>query len=171
MASMADVYRALNALRDEGIVENYAIGGGMAALFYAETTRTYDIDVFVLLKSSGLLVSLSSIYRWAEARGFPADAEHLLIYGVPVQFLSAKAGLETEAIEKARTLDYDGVPVRVMPPEHLAIISVLAGGAKRRSRFSVLIEAGAIDKSVLTETLQRFDLVQEWQHKGGDLDE
>ena len=58
-----------------------------------------------------------------------------------------------------------------MPPEHLAIISVLAGGAKRRSRFSVLIEAGAIDKSVLTETLQCFDLVQEWQHKGGDLDE
>ena len=35
MAAIADVYRALNAIQNEGIVEKYAVGGGMAALFYA----------------------------------------------------------------------------------------------------------------------------------------
>ena len=32
-----------------GVVTDYAIGGATAVLFYAEPTRTYDVDVFVTL--------------------------------------------------------------------------------------------------------------------------
>jgi hypothetical protein len=35
MPSLADVFRVLNELKREGVVEDYAIGGAMAALFYA----------------------------------------------------------------------------------------------------------------------------------------
>ena len=49
MASLPDVFRVLNDMKSDGIIEDYAIGGGMAVLFYAEPTRTYDLDVFVLL--------------------------------------------------------------------------------------------------------------------------
>ena len=31
----------------------YAIGGATAVLFYAEPTRTYDLDVFVTLQATG----------------------------------------------------------------------------------------------------------------------
>ena len=51
------------------MVTDYAIGGATAVLFYAEPTRTYDVDVFALLPSAGqsVLVSLAPVYRWAES--------------------------------------------------------------------------------------------------------
>jgi hypothetical protein len=74
-----------------------------------------DLDVLVFLPEQGLpLVSLSGIYEWAAARGYPADAEHVVIADVPVQFLPAHGELADEAIETAATLEYEGVPVRVM---------------------------------------------------------
>jgi len=39
-------------MRDGGIVLDYAIGGATAVLFYAEPTRTYDLDVFAILPTS-----------------------------------------------------------------------------------------------------------------------
>lgn len=39
----------LAGAREEGVVLDYAVGGAMAVLFYAEPTRTYDVDVFALL--------------------------------------------------------------------------------------------------------------------------
>jgi hypothetical protein len=91
VASVADVFRVLAQMRDEGVVTDYAIGGATAVLFYAEPTRTYDVDVFALLPSVGqsLLVSLAPVYRWAESQGFTVDAEHVLVHSVPVQILPA----------------------------------------------------------------------------------
>jgi len=163
MASMADVYRALNALRDEGIVENYAIGDGMAALFYAQTTATFDIDIFVLLPPSGLLIDLGPIYHWARARGYNIENEYLRVHGVPVQVLVAGAELEKEAVRHARILDYDGVPVPVAPPEHLVLMYLNAGGAKRRGRAFDLLECGAADAVRISALSQRFGLQALWQ--------
>ena len=52
MSSLADVFRVLNRMRDERIVAQYAVGGATAVLFYAEPTRTYDLDVFVTLEEA-----------------------------------------------------------------------------------------------------------------------
>ena len=49
----------------------------------ADAQRT-SVDVFALLPSVGQsLVSLASIYRWAESQGFTVDAEHVIVHGVP----------------------------------------------------------------------------------------
>jgi hypothetical protein len=88
MPTLADVFRDLNALKAEDIVQEYAIGGATAVLFYAEPTRTYDVDVFVLLQPTGSgIVSLDPIYQWARQRNYPAQSEHIMMHGVPVQFL------------------------------------------------------------------------------------
>jgi hypothetical protein len=43
----------------------------MAVLFYAEPTRTYDLDVFVILpRSDQTIVTLTPVYAWLQARGF-----------------------------------------------------------------------------------------------------
>lgn len=155
MSSLGDVFRVLNRMRDEGVVDEYALGGATAILFYAEPTRTYDLDVFVTLPASPghTLVSLSRVYEWARVRGFEQRAEHLMVEGVPVQFLPAYNPLVEAALFTARVHDYEGVPVRVVDPEHLVALALQAGGARRRERAWQLLEAGVVDRNRLRQVL------------------
>ncbi len=161
MPTLADVFKELNALKEERVIGDYALGGATAVLFYAEPTRTYDVDVFVLLASVGAsdLVSLSPIYEWARRRGFSEESEHLFIHGVPVQFLPAHNTLAKDAVATARTLDYEGVSVRVIGPEHLAALAFQAGGGRRRERAWQLIESGSVDKEKLDALLKRHGII------------
>lgn len=155
-------------MRDEGVVREYAIGGATAVLFYAEPTRTYDVDVFALLPSmdqAGLL-ALEPVYRWAESRGFTIDAEHLIVHGVPVQILPAYNALVTDAIQTARVHDYQGVSVRVVDPEHLIALALQAGGARRRERAWLLLQAGAADRIRLRALLTAHGIDAEIPDEG-----
>ena len=109
----------------------------------------------------GSLVSLDPFYEWAWTRGFPVDAEHILVHGVPVQFLPAHNALAEAAVAPARTLDYDGVPVRVIDPEHLVALAFQAGGHKRGERAWQLIEAGAVNRQRLRELLSAYGIMLE----------
>lgn len=141
-------------MREARVVLDYAIGGATAVLFYAEPTRTYDLDVFALLPSGeGSLASLGPIYEWARTQGFAVDAEHLLIHGVPVQILPAYNALVAQAIRDAREHDYEGTPVRVVDPEHLVALALQAGGARRRERAWQLLQAGVVDRARLQAIL------------------
>lgn len=156
VASLADVFRVLNDMMADGIIEDYAIGGAMAVLFYAEPTRTYDLDVFVLLPSSDEpLIMLTPMYSWLQLHGFEAEGEHVVVHGVPVQLIPAYNDLVQEAISEARQLDYDSVPVRVASPEHLIALAFQAGGRKRRERAFQLLETTAVDHDTLDELLDR----------------
>ncbi|MGH9410850.1 MAG: hypothetical protein ACRD1V_15510 [Vicinamibacterales bacterium] len=86
MPTLGDVFKELNALKNERIVSDYALGEATAVLFYAEPTRTFDVDVFVRLASAGRsgLVS-GTIYDWARQRGFPEKSAHVLIHQVRAQ--------------------------------------------------------------------------------------
>ena len=155
MSSLADVFQVLNRMRDDGVVADYAIGGATAVLFYAEPTRTYDVDVFVTLhgEHGGELVSLSSVYEWARGRGIRTEAEHLMIEGVPVQLFPAYNELVKASLSTARVHDYAGVAVRVVGPEHLVALALQAGGARRRERAWQLLQSGAVDREQLCELL------------------
>lgn len=169
MPSLADVFRTLHEMQSEGVIGEYAIGGAMAALFYAEVTRTYDIDVFAAIPvQRGSIVALTDLYGWARKRGFEAHAEHLLIHGVPVQFLAANEGLEKEAVAQARDHHYQGVAVRVMRPEHLVALYTRAGGSGRRERAALLISAGVVPEEELHALLKRYNLFDKWQEMRGD---
>ena len=93
------------------------------------------------------------LYTWARAEGFRTEAEHIIVHGVPVQFIPAHNALAEEGVTGARTLDYDGVPVRVVDPEHLAALAFQAGGAKRRERAWQLLETGGVDRDQLKALL------------------
>jgi hypothetical protein len=157
MPTLGDVFKELNALKEERIIGDYALGGATAMLFYAEPTRTYDVDVFILPASAegSALVSLGPIYEWGRQRGFPEQSEHIMIHQVPVQFLRAHNALAEDAVATARTLDYEGVPVRVIGPEHLAALAFQAGGRRRRERAWQLLESGSVDKATLDELLDK----------------
>ena len=123
--SLSDLFRLLNELRREGALQEYAVVGAIAALFYAEATPTFGLDVAVLLPpldSAGLL-SLDGLYRALAERGFHPEGPHVLIHGVPVQFLPGDRGLWREVVDRANGLDYEGVPVRVASAEHLVAMA------------------------------------------------
>lgn len=162
MPTIADVYRALNALVKEKVVEKYAVCDGTAALFYdTETLRTYDIDVFVTIPQTGFLIDLSQIYNWARGRGYGIDAEHLMIHNVPVQILVAGAGLELEALETANLLDYDGVPVPVVQPEYLILLYAKVGGRNRIRRALDLLDL-ELDQTLIFELVAKHNLEVAW---------
>jgi hypothetical protein len=156
MASLAACFQELNALKAAGVLEEYAIGGAMAMVFWAEPTVTFDLDVFVFLPGDEqILVSLEPLYRALRARGFEPSAEHVLIHGIPVQFIVSPDELSDEAIERAATRELDGVPFRVMLPEHLGALWLAAGGAKRRERVEILVQSGAVTREAIEEVLRR----------------
>jgi len=57
-----------------------------------------------------------------------------MIEGVPVQFFPAYNSLVEESVVTARVCDYEGVPVRVVDPEHLIALALQTGGPRRRER-------------------------------------
>jgi hypothetical protein len=163
MASLAEVFRILNALKSEGLFHEYAVGGGMAVLFYAEPVRTYDIDVFIFLPAqSGLLLDMTPLYQTLRKKGFSSDAEHILIEGVPVQFLPAYNPLVEEAVREALTHDYEQVPVRVIGPEHLIAIALQTGGRQRQLRAAMVLEQGEVDRTRLRAILKMYGLSSDW---------
>ncbi len=161
MTSFADTLRVLNDMRAAGVVEDYAVAGAMALAFWSEPIPTYDLDVLVFLPGdTGPIVTLAPIYDWARERGYVSKAEHVMIEGVPVQFLPAHNQLADEAIERAETLHYEKVPVRVVRPEYLVALYLEPGArtAKRRERAAALMESEALDPEVLEDLLRRFGL-------------
>ena len=65
---MEKVIEVLNRMQADGVFEKFAIGGGIAAIYYLEPYQTDDIDVFflpVFFGESGL-VTLEPIYSYLE---------------------------------------------------------------------------------------------------------
>lgn len=160
MDSFAEAVAAINDLKRDGVVSDYAVGGAMAVIFWSEPTPTFDLDVFVLLEQSGVLVSLDPIYSWARQRGYPEHAEHILIAGLPVQVIPAHNELAVEAVATAADLDYEGRPVRVIRPEYLIAMYLeeTARTRKRLERVAGLLEAQDLDRTLLNDLLQRYKL-------------
>jgi hypothetical protein len=159
--AFADALRTLNTMKSEGVIEEYAIAGAMAIVFWTEPVATYDLDVLVFLPpSSGPLVSLDPIYGWTLAHGYPAHKEHVIVEGVPTQFLPSPGDLGDEAIETAATLEYEGVPIRVALPEYLIALYLQpeARTPKRRERAAMLREWPGLNRSRLDAILKRHGL-------------
>lgn len=155
--------QAINDLERAGLIRRPALGGAMALLFHDEPVVTYDLVIFCLLGTTGLLVSLEPIYTALLARGFHAEAEAVVIGGVPVQFIPAYNALVIEALEQAVERTFDGVPVRVLTLEHLMAIMVQTNRPKDRERLAMLAGNPAIDESRLRAILSRHGLLAAWK--------
>jgi hypothetical protein len=159
--AFAETLRTLNAMKAEGVIDEYAIAGAMAIVFWAEPVPTFDLDVLVLpAVPEGGLVGLGSIYRWADARGYPTQDEHIVIEGLPTQFIPAPDVLAREAISSASEVAYDAEKVRVVRPEYLIALYLQpqARTAKRRERAAMLLELPSLNRGLLDDILKRHGL-------------
>jgi hypothetical protein len=161
---MERTIKVLNALKREGFILDYALGGAVAALFYMEPIETHDLDVFISLpETEGPLLSLDGVYRYLTERGYVADEEHVVIEGVPVQFLVASSPLGEEAMSYAGTMDYGAEKVRVMKPEHLVAIMVELNRPKDRIRLSLFLEQAPVTLDRVESILAQHGLEKKWR--------
>jgi hypothetical protein len=161
MKAFADTLAAVNSMKVDGVIEDYAVAGAMAMLFWTEPVPTLDLDILVFMPGAvGPLVDLDPIYKWAASRGYPSMAEHIVIEDVPTQFVPSPNDLADEAISSAATVDYQGVAVRVVRPEYLVALYLdpAARTLKRRERAAALMELPTLNRDLVDDILKRYGL-------------
>jgi hypothetical protein len=115
-----------------------------------------------LFESPPLDRTLTPIYDFLRARGHKPEGDAVSVCGWPVQFLPAESPLLKEAVEQAVTVDFEGVPTRVMTAEHLAAIALQTGRAKDFTRLLAFVESGTLAADKLKEIFVRHQLADAW---------
>lgn len=160
---MEKTLQVLNRMEAEGAVGRYAIGGAVAATFYAEPVSTFDLDIFFTVEAAaGEFVSLTPLDDFPSALGYVPAGEAVEIEGWPVQFIPAFNPLLEEALAQAREIRFKGTPTRVMRAEHLVAVMLQAGRAKDYARIIQFLEEEAVELPVLAEALARHGLTERW---------
>ena len=154
---LADVLRAANGLVAAKLIEDWALGGALAAIYYVEPFTTYDADIFFIPADKGLTAGLPAIYAHLQSQGWQVEREHLVVRGFPVQFLAA-GGLTEEAVREAERIEFEGVPAKVFRAEHIVAIAASVGRQKDKARIEQLLQQADLDKTKLENILQRHKL-------------
>ena len=161
---MKEALEAINKLKEEGLITEYAIGGGMATVFHAEPFMTYDWDVFVILPETGTrVIDLGPIYDRFRNLGYETEKEYIIIADMPLQFLVPGDELEAAAVRDAIEVEYEGVPTRVMRAEHLIAVFLKAHRPKDIAKISALVEQANLDMELLSKILKTSGLWEKWQ--------
>lgn len=154
---LADVLRAANELVSAGLIEDYALGGALAAIYYTEPVTTYDADIIFVTKDKTLSAGVPALYSHLQSKGWRVEREYLLINDFPVQFLAA-FGLTEEAVRNAKAIEYEDVPAKVFRPEYIIAVAVSVGRHKDLARIEQLMAQARIDKPLLDDILRRHNL-------------
>lgn len=156
---MDKAIKVINEMQAIGIVKKYAVGGAVAAIFYVEPLLTYDLDVFFIPSEEieGLL-ALSSVYNYLKAKGYKAEKEHIIIEGIPVQFLPVYNELIEEAVDNAVQLNYKDAIVNVLTQEYLLAIMVQTFRPKDKERIIKFLNEGNVDQDHLEKILEKHHL-------------
>ena len=160
---MKETIRVLNELEKDGLYSKYAIGGAMAATFYAEPVLTYDLDIFLLFPQNNSLAVLSPLYSKLRKMGFKEEGECVEIHGVAVQFLPVYNTLLEESLCDALETAYEDVPTRILRVEYLIAICLQTGRTKDRDRVRLLREEAEVDNKMLLSIIRRHDLEGVWK--------
>lgn len=164
---MKKTLKVLNELKKKNLITDYAIGGGIAALFYIEPFLTYDLDVFIISskkedKKKEEIISLSPIFDYLNKKGYSWKGEHIDIEGIPVQFIPADE-LEEEAVKNAREAKYERIKTKIITPEHLIAILFRAGRKKDTEKIEKLLEQADIDRKKLKNILKKYGLMEKFK--------
>lgn len=161
---MKKTFEVLNEMVRDGAIANYAIGGGIGAIFYVEPFATQDIDVFILMpeSDSGLIATMPG-WGYLKRRGYSeVRGEAIVVEGWPVQFIPVGDPLETEAYLNAEVLPFEETRVRVVLAEHLVAIMLSVGRPKDLARIEMFLSQEAVDIEGLLDIIKRHGMEETW---------
>ncbi|MGH9590291.1 MAG: hypothetical protein ACRD25_07835 [Terracidiphilus sp.] len=143
---MRAALEALNRLLADRVIENYAIGGAIAASFYLPAMQTEDIDVGMV------------------------EREYIRFGEWPLQILTDATPLISGAIREAIEVDYEGIPTRVFRPEHLCAIALQTGRSKDYARVMLFLEQNEVDRQKLSDLASTYGLTDRLLRVVGSLE-
>jgi len=161
---MEKTIKIINKLEEKGLVKKYAIGGGIATLFYVEPILTYDLDIFFIPKTEEKeLNPLSSIYNYLKRKGCSIDKEHIIIEGIPVQFIPVYNELIKEAVENAVDHRYKKADTKILKAEYLIAIMLQTFRAKDKEKIIKILDEAKIEEKSLKDILKRHGLIEKFE--------
>lgn len=154
----------INRMQEEDLFKKYAIGGGIASLFYIEPVATFDLDIFIILnESEKFLLSLSPLYDWLKEKNYTEVKEHVIIEGIPVQFIPVYNELVNEAVLKAERKKYEDITTFVLRPEYLIAIMLKTNRTKDKERLLKMIDEAEISNEQLEKILAEHGLTSAYK--------
>lgn len=154
---MEKTLKIIRELNKKKIIRDFAIGGGVALLYYTEPILTYDLDIFFIPVEERLDV-LSPIYKYLREKGFKPKKEHVIIEGVPVQFIPVYNELVKEAVQNSVKVNYGRIKTQVIDLEYIVAIMLQVNRAKDRERLIKIFEDTDVNLKVLRGMLKKFNL-------------
>ncbi|MCX6566113.1 MAG: nucleotidyl transferase AbiEii/AbiGii toxin family protein [Candidatus Aminicenantes bacterium] len=150
----------------------YMIIGGQAVLLYGELRLTKDIDITLgvgveklpvvlgAVQALGLRVAVDDVEDFVRKTMVLPATE--LKSGIRIDFIFSFTPYERQAIEKAREVQFDDVPVRFASLEDVVIHKAVAGRARDIEDIrSILRKNLGYDKEYIRKWLVDFDRVVE----------
>lgn len=165
---MDKALKVISRLHKEGVLEEYAIGGAIATIYYTEPFATFDVDIFFIPPEEQGILVLTPFYDYLNKKGYKTHKEYILIDETPIQFIPAATALEKEAVQNAVVVSYKNVKVNILRPEYLIAIFLSVYRLKDREKIVKLIEQTKIDRKLLTEILLRHGLKEKFENFRGE---
>ena len=144
----------LNELRDVGIIEDYAIGGGHAIIHHEVEYASIDLDIFAIVVSEDSLRMLQPIYKYFRERGHKPKQEHIYVGDIPIQIFPNVSPLHNNAVEEADKVEVGSITTKVIGIEHLIALSLIPFRRTDKWRIGELLKKA--DKEKLNEIIDRF---------------
>lgn len=157
---MERVFKVIRKMYEQGVLKNYAVGGAVATIYYTEPFATKDIDIFFVPPEKDKIILLTPFYDFLLKKGYKTYKEYVMIGDTPVQFIPTATELEQEAVEKAISVKYENVDVRILRPEYLVAIFLEVFRPKDRDKLIKLLDQSRLNKQLLHDVLSRHHLVK-----------
>jgi len=161
---MKKALELVNELKDKKIIEDYAIGGGKATIYYTEPFLTKDLDFFVFVKDSKSISALQPVYDFFKEKGYSWEGQWIIIDGEKVEFFIAGKPLQKEALENAREVAIEGVKTKILSPEYLMAIALDANRTRDKLKVEMMIQQEVeIDQDRLYAVLDKYNLRRRYE--------
>jgi hypothetical protein len=160
------VLKVINGMEADGVIHNYAIGGGIAAIYYIEPYDTDDLDIFIPVSAVAVgkagLISLEPIYSYLTQKGYEASREGVQIEDWLVQFIPTFHPIQVEALEHTVQVKYGETETKIFSPEYLAAELLRSGRLKDLARVLALLETVKLDTDLFHDIIKRHGLTEKW---------
>jgi hypothetical protein len=159
---MKKTLQILNRLVEIHIIEEYAIAGGMAQFYYVEPSITYDLDLVVNLGTAGnTLTPLAELYKWADENDYKTEGQHIILGGIPVQFLLPYNDLITEALKNRVKVSLFDEVTYIFSAEYLMAIMLQTWRPTDRERLVRFFNEADYNEKILNDILEKFKLLSQ----------
>ena len=90
--------------------------------------------------------------------------EHVLIEGIPVQFIPIYNELIENAVEEAIKVKYEKTRTWIFKPEYLIAVMVQTFRPKDKERIIKILDEAEINRDYLVKILQKYGLKEKFEH-------